>query len=76
MLNLSIETTDKKLASKIKSAYEFALGKSATANQLMLNLERKLGNVKVGKGGSHIWISDSDNNRLAIITEMIAGTLR
>jgi hypothetical protein len=76
MINLTIETTNETLRTKILKAYEYGINHSATANQLMLKLEQKLKGFNVGRGGSHIWIKDENDNRVAIISEMIEGTLR
>ena len=67
MLNLTIETTNKSRQGDVFNAYNEALNQT-NINDFMMSLRKNIGNCKVGKGGSHIWISESNDVRIATIT--------
>lgn len=67
MLKLTIETQDSNRAGDIQNAYNEALN-TTNIPSFMESLRQNIGNSKVGRGGSHIWVADAQtNNRLAII---------
>ena len=69
-MKITIETTNKNTGVYIERIFNYALNATNFENfynLLTINLDSSM---KVGKGGSHIWISDkSTHNRLAIITD-------
>jgi hypothetical protein len=70
MMKLTIETENTTREAFIKGAYEKAMIESNLDN-FIKSLNNNLGYCKIGKGGSHIWISDDQTNeRLAIITNL------
>lgn len=58
-LDLNIETSNKIKAKEIVKGYFTAAKKSTRMDRFIIQLERNIPNVTVGRGGSHIWISDS-----------------
>lgn len=66
MLNLIIETTNENRRGDIENAYNLAL-ETSNLNDFIKSLESNIGNSKVGRGGSHIWITEQNNERIGMI---------
>ena len=67
-LKLKIETQDKATGNEIEYAYNLALDFSRNTKELVEALKGMLGSYRIGRAGSHIWISTQEGYRQAIIT--------
>ena len=67
MIKLTIETKDKFISDEISYAYNLSIQTISSARELVIELSSLLPNYKVGRGVSHIWISNQSNERQAII---------
>jgi len=69
-MKITIETTDKAIKNHIERTFNHAM--NATNFEGFYNLLRTniYSTLKIGKGGSHIWIADkTTGNRVAIILD-------
>lgn len=65
-MNLSIETTNKFRAGDLENAYNDALNAKNKA-QFIDKLQSNMPDTIIGVGGSHIWVSEKNGNRLGLI---------
>ena len=69
-MNLVIETTNSCRIGDIKNAYDVAMNES-TMSGFIDSLQSNIPNTIIGRGGSHIWISEaSTKERIAMITNL------
>ena len=66
-MKLIIETTEKTRIGDVQNAYNDAM-KTTNIDSFMRSLQENIGESIVGRGGNHIFISEENGERIAIIT--------